>query len=903
MRRILLFILMIFTAGLLRGQNQIYDFTKGNLSITDWRSVMGYINSRNYTIPNADSLSSDGLILKSSREHPTFLEVATDMVILPGWEGDILESHQPYHVKYGKSKIKLMLKGSDGDILASETAQVNSPEPGSANLINVRCTDPKGCYLEVIMWSHDSLESINLNRLKKIEIRSKSPVTVYDFSEHDPSVWETNFGEITTPNQKLEGRNAFYLRSYPGNISSFKWTSNRIFGYGWRGDIHETHSAENIFWAGNIYMSLRGYSTHEIMAQAQSISGGKPLGKADLINVECNDPLGCYLEVELSSGDGAIKGMNELKSIQMQQSQNLDQYDIGVFYMPFWHNDWGVPYWSSEQTKHRWNIVDKYNQEMVRNGLSSYELKPLNIYSSPASPPNYYNEEDQSINEQQLSLMKEYGIDYVIYDSYFQYYKQNLADTVYNPKKWAPFWNEVVKNVSQLKRPAIPFSIMWASDFTSNVFDPKNPASKANPRGCRGFFETDGGLDRLVNHWDTLLSNPNYKKINNKPVVYIYYSGTSDPSLGGFTNSLEGLCGYCADDPFFDPMGQGRYESNLHSRKTAYVLSKIKEKLKRDIFFVAVVSAATAWQGPLEKQDWYLNYPVNGGFDAITSYGLSAFDGADLFVNTKWWDWDWSYDYERMIGAYFKYYDFLLNQNNSTLTSTNLKFHVPVTAGFNRGSLNLHENRGTLENGYAVNIWDQAISTPASFEVALKTAKEQIIKHPNQTGRNVVICCWNEYAEGTVIEPTTQWGYSYLEKVEQIFSDESIADEVEDVHLKIVDQSKDPYVESEETRKKENETSAVKLLVTNYETPDLFKVYPNPVERSANISFRVDSPGTASVQILNAMGQVVQELFNQSVESGSYELVWDASSKPKGFYFCRIMTDDYVEVKKLILTH
>lgn len=903
MKGTFLMILLAVSTSILTGQNLSYDFTNGNTDISGWRSVVKFLHGQNYEIPNADSLTGDGLILMSSSEQPTFLKLATDTDILPGWRGDIIEVHEPYYIKYATSKIKVMLMGAGGDILAAESSVVNWAEPGSANLVDVECTDPMGCYVELIMWSHDTIESTALNRLKKIEVRSKAHETTYDFTEHDPILWQSNFGELIPPRLKQRSSNPLVLQGPDGYSSSFKWVSKRVVAFGWFGNIIENHRAENVYWAGSIDMSLTGISTNRIMAQANTTSEGNPIGKADLFNVECNDPLGCYIEVELSGDKGPAA--NELESIQIIENSAPDKFDVGVFYMPFWHNDYGSAYWNSTQKDHRWYIIDRYNREMEAQGHeATFARVPLDIYKSSGSPAHYYNEEDVSVNQQQLSLMKEYGIDYVIYDSYFHYYKQNTEDTVYNAEKWAPFWNQVVKNVSQLGSPAIPFSIMWASDFTTMVYDPKNRESPANPRGCRGFFEAGGGFDRLVNHWDSLLANPNYKKVDGKPVVYIYYSGSPDPALGGHTNSLEGLCDYCSGDPFFDPLGSARYEANLNSNKTAFLLSRIKEKIGKDIFFVAVVSSAVAWQDPLKRYDWYLDYPIKGGFDAVTSYGMSAFDGSDLFVNASWWNWDWGYDYERMTGAYAKYYSYLLNQNYSTLTSNNFEFHLPVTAGFNRGPLNLHENRGNASNGYAVNIWDQAVSNPTTFEKALTEAKEYISGYPNQTGRNVAICCWNEYAEGTVIEPTTYWKYSYLEKVQQVFSGELPIEEGEGVELKVIEASESKHAKEDTSAGFETEEIIMLTPVFNEKEPHYsLNIYPNPIERTANIRFNLLEKTTASIQILNAMGQVVQDLLNSTVESGKYEIQWDASSKPKGFYFCRIITNDFVEVKKLVLTH
>ena len=887
---------------MLPGQNLTYDFTTDDVSLSEWRSVMGYISTDNYSLPDHELLVADGLVLMGSPDTATYLELATTTIILPGWKGDILETHQPFFNKNVTSNLKIMLKGmSDSEVMATKSTEVTYFDPGSANLIGAECTDPAGCFVQIILWSHDSIDVTPLNILKKVEVRANSPVTSLNFTEHDPSLWEYNYGSIESTVVRKENADGFFLRSIPGVASSFRWTSNRIVQHGWRGNISESHAPQNVYWAGNVRLALKGLSTGTTMAESSAESGGKPLRGVSLLNAECNDPLGCAIEIELTSGVGNEQlVVNELKSIRIEDIPGQDNYDVGVFYMPLWHNKGGPAYWSSEQTGHHWHTMDSYNQEMELQGLHSLVKKPLDIYGSATSPESYYNEEDAGVNKKHLTLMKKYGIDYVIYDSYFTYHKQNSNDTVYNARKWAPFWNEVVKNVSQFETTSIPFSIMWANDFISTVYNPKDRSLKSNPRGCRGFFEEGGGLDKLTEHWDSLISNPNYKLINGKPVIYLLVFGTKDASMGGYTNSLEGLCGYCTDDPFFNELGQGRYEPVLHAKKMKLLLTKIEEKLDRDIYFNAVVGASTMWQDNGEKERWFLDFPDEAGFDAVTNYALSAFDGSDLFVNASWWNWDWGYNYERMTSAYAKYYDFILEKNYDVLTARNVKYHLPVTAGFNRGPANKNEDKGVASNGYTVDIWDQAVSTPEMFGNALRTAREQVKKYPNQTGRHVAICCWNEYSEGTVIEPTTYWEYRFLEQVLNVFNTEESRDGDEGPELRVGEKQMEA---GKEGGKKEESTVVINPVIAESHEKFYFNVYPNPLRRFANIQFSVPEKTPASVQILSTTGQVVQELLNETVESGSYEVVWDASSKPTGFYFCRIITRDKVEVKKLILAH
>lgn len=64
---------------------------------------------------------------------------------------------------------------------------------------------------------------------------------------------------------------------------------------------------------------------------------------------------------------------------------------------------------------------------------------------------------------------------------------------------------------------------------------------------------------------------------------------------------------------------------------------------------------------------------------------------------------------------------------------------------------------------------DQSVSTPVQFEAHLLAAKRLMDANPDKTKRMGVICCWNEFGEGSYIEPTKQDGFSYLDKVKKVF--------------------------------------------------------------------------------------------------------------------------------------
>ena len=58
------------------------------------------------------------------------------------------------------------------------------------------------------------------------------------------------------------------------------------------------------------------------------------------------------------------------------------------------------------------------------------------------------------------------------------------------------------------------------------------------------------------------------------------------------------------------------------------------------------------------------------------------------------------------------------------------------------------------------------MSTPATFTQHLKAAKAYLDQYPQKTRRTLVICAWNEFGEGSYIEPTRLAGKAYLEAIQ-----------------------------------------------------------------------------------------------------------------------------------------
>ena len=269
---------------------------------------------------------------------------------------------------------------------------------------------------------------------------------------------------------------------------------------------------------------------------------------------------------------------------------------------------------------------------------------------------------------------------------------------------------------------------------------------------CEKFFNPGGGLDKMIDYWKPYVTDSRYKKIDGKPAFYIY------------NNGIRGICQACQSSPFF-PCGY-----NTIDAKVGYMLSYMEQRFLgagNEMYYLATVAPPTI--DVTVRDDAVINYPVAGGYDATTTYGYK-------YWNTTSYT---TYTYSTMQGIYNTYYDHILAQSP-------LKYEVPVTAGWSEGPRNKKycddPNDGipcpgaaSPSNGYHPHPIDNAISNPTSFRESLISARNTLLNNPSKTNKVITICCWNEYEEGSYIEPTGDggqygWGYQYLQKVSEVFA-------------------------------------------------------------------------------------------------------------------------------------
>ena len=93
-------------------------------------------------------------------------------------------------------------------------------------------------------------------------------------------------------------------------------------------------------------------------------------------------------------------------------------------------------------------------------------------------------------------------------------------------------------------------------------------------------------------------------------------------------------------------------------------------------------------------------------------------------------------------------------------------------------------------------------------------------------------------------------------------------------------------------------TKSESQIPTDY---TLSQNYPNPFNPSTEIKFDIPKPSYVKLIVYDVLGREIKILVNEKLNAGRYRIDWDGSSYPSGVYFYKMVTDEYVSVKKMLM--
>ncbi len=161
---------------------------------------------------------------------------------------------------------------------------------------------------------------------------------------------------------------------------------------------------------------------------------------------------------------------------------------------------------------------------------------------------------------------------------------------------------------------------------------------------------------------------------------------------------------------------------------TDYAQAEMRRRHLPPIYFVA---------GVFSGNDTIIPVATANGFSSISAYNIHS--RPDSHINGK--------GYANLDALYRE-------QWQRMARFTGFKPILPITSGWD------HRPWGPMPNR------DGSIPTPAEFKTHLQAAREFMIDRRIDAG---VICCWNEYGEGSFIEPTKKAGTALLNNVSATF--------------------------------------------------------------------------------------------------------------------------------------
>jgi hypothetical protein len=77
--------------------------------------------------------------------------------------------------------------------------------------------------------------------------------------------------------------------------------------------------------------------------------------------------------------------------------------------------------------------------------------------------------------------------------------------------------------------------------------------------------------------------------------------------------------------------------------------------------------------------------------------------------------------------------------------------------------------------------------------------------------------------------------------------------------------------------------------------------YPNPFNEKTTISFELKNSSSVLLEVFDISGAKVITLIDEYMFAGSYSTTWDAMDVASGFYYYRLKTNDYSDVKQAVL--
>jgi hypothetical protein len=89
----------------------------------------------------------------------------------------------------------------------------------------------------------------------------------------------------------------------------------------------------------------------------------------------------------------------------------------------------------------------------------------------------------------------------------------------------------------------------------------------------------------------------------------------------------------------------------------------------------------------------------------------------------------------------------------------------------------------------------------------------------------------------------------------------------------------------------------------NFEFPNTISIsnYPNPFNPETNLYITNGVAGDYSIDIFDIQGKLIERIYSGYLKIGLYNVTWNASSYPSGFYLVQVVSNEKFIVHKMML--
>jgi len=77
--------------------------------------------------------------------------------------------------------------------------------------------------------------------------------------------------------------------------------------------------------------------------------------------------------------------------------------------------------------------------------------------------------------------------------------------------------------------------------------------------------------------------------------------------------------------------------------------------------------------------------------------------------------------------------------------------------------------------------------------------------------------------------------------------------------------------------------------------------YPNPFNPGTKIKFQIAKTIAVKLTVYDELGRDIETLVNEQLHPGTYEVYWNGTNVASGIYFYRLQSDNFVDIKKMVL--